>query len=248
MNAVHEQQKFAVQVGDFEGPIELLLRLIEQRKLAINDISLAHITDEYIAHIKNMPIKNYSYSTHFIYVASTLVLIKSKSLLPSLQLTEEEQESVHDLKMRLALYQIYKDQALLVKEALYKKTMYARPFSFKRAIVFSPDPVHMRLDIFPEVLLSLLGQVPQTEKLAEVRVRTALHIDELVRRLQERIQGALNVSFNEFSRAPLPDATPKEQRVYTIVSFLAVLEMARNGIINVTQEKNFSDMIIQNSN
>ena len=81
---------FKVKTSSFEGPLDLLLDLIEKRKLFINDVSLAKVTDDFIAHIKQFDDLPMAESAHFILIASTLLLIKSKSLLQELNLTEEE--------------------------------------------------------------------------------------------------------------------------------------------------------------
>src|SRR4051812_32375972 len=101
--------KFLVKHEQFEGPLDLLLSLIEKRKLFINDISLAKVADDFINHIKNFEQFPIGESANFILIASTLLLIKSKSLLPTLQLTEEEQGSIEDLETRLKIYQRIKD-------------------------------------------------------------------------------------------------------------------------------------------
>jgi segregation and condensation protein A len=93
--------KFLVKTEAFEGPLDLLLHLIEKRKLLINEVSLIKITDDYIEYIQshdNISLKN---NAHFILVASTLVLIKSKSLLPTLELTREEEQDIEDLEARI---------------------------------------------------------------------------------------------------------------------------------------------------
>ena len=100
--------EYLVNTHIFEGPLDTLLSLIEKRKLFISDISLAQVADDYISYVKgleNFPIAD---SAHFILIASTLVLIKSKSLLPTLTLSEEEEHSIDDLQARLREYQKYK--------------------------------------------------------------------------------------------------------------------------------------------
>ena len=97
-------EDFKVRVGEFEGPLELVLDLIEKRKMHISDVSLSQVADEFIEYIKSFEEFPIADSADFILVASTLLLIKSKSLLPNLQLTEEEQGSIEDLENRLASY------------------------------------------------------------------------------------------------------------------------------------------------
>ena len=95
---------FKVRVGEFEGPLELLLDLIEKRKLHISDVSLSQVADEFIEYTKSIEDFPIADSADFILVASTLLLIKSKSLLPNLELTVEEEENIGELEKRLALY------------------------------------------------------------------------------------------------------------------------------------------------
>src|SRR3990167_10380841 len=107
--------KFAVKTQVFEGPLDLLLELISKRKLFVNDVSLSQVTDDFIAYIQEHDEFPLSESAEFILVASTLMLIKSRSLLPTLELTEEEEESIHDLEDRLALYARTKELAVELK-------------------------------------------------------------------------------------------------------------------------------------
>jgi segregation and condensation protein A len=88
--------QFKIKTQVFEGPLDLLLTLVEKKKLFINDIALSQVTDDFIAHIQNFDKLPMGDSAHFILIASTLLLIKSKSLLPALTLTEEEEEGIRE--------------------------------------------------------------------------------------------------------------------------------------------------------
>ena len=114
MNKAPYQVKTAV----FEGPLDLLLQLIEKRKLLINDIALSKVADDYIVYIKGLAAFPVGEAAHFVLIASTLLLIKSKSLLPSLELTAEEQGDIHDLELRLKIYQRFKALANLIRPQL----------------------------------------------------------------------------------------------------------------------------------
>src|SRR4051794_29176459 len=98
-----------VKTPVYEGPLDLLLELIEKRKLLINDISLAAVTDEYIAKINSLSELPVGETADFIALAATLLLIKSRSLLPTLALSGEEERDIKELEYRLAVYQILKD-------------------------------------------------------------------------------------------------------------------------------------------
>src|SRR3989344_7839202 len=130
---------FKVRVGEFEGPLEVLLDLIEKRKLHISDVTLSQVADEFIEYTKsfeNFPIGD---SADFILVASTLLLIKSKSLLPNMPLTEEEQVSIEDLENRLALYKKHKDLSLNLGRMFGNFLYFAQEKRGVRA-VFAPTP------------------------------------------------------------------------------------------------------------
>src|SRR3990167_5690510 len=106
---------YTVRTQVFEGPLDLLLELVTKRKLFVNDVSLAQVTDDFIRYIDERGEIPLGESAEFILVASTLMLIKSRSLLPMLELTEEEEESIHDLENRLALYARTKELAVELK-------------------------------------------------------------------------------------------------------------------------------------
>ena len=235
-----------VSVGEFEGPIEVLLSMIQDRKLPINDVTLAEVTDEYVDYIRNQRRHDYSYITHFLYIASTLLLIKSRSLLPSLELSDEEEESIDALQRRLRLYQIFQGRGEDLKSMFVKPSMFTRPFKMRRIVAFSPDASAMQLSNLVEAITGIEIVKDETEiDLPEVRVRTAgVHINDMVEKLRERMVSAMNISFKDFAKAPLGDATAREQKVYSIVGFLAMLEMVRNSIIQVEQTDTFDDIIM----
>ncbi|MES2315011.1 MAG: ScpA family protein [Patescibacteria group bacterium] len=228
-------QAFQVKSQSFEGPLDLLLDLIEKRKLFINDISLAKVTDDFIAHIQqfeNMPMGE---SAHFILIASTLLLIKSKSLLPELNLTEEEKGDIHHLETRLKIYQRIKEaskgvQALFGGNAIFAQS-HARPVS----PVFAPD-AEFTLEKSLSLLKDLIGRLPKKEKLPQVVVQKVISLEDMIGTLTQRIQGQLRMSFKSFA------GEHKENRVNFIVSFLAMLELVKQGIVHVTQESAFSDI------
>src|SRR5437773_2621351 len=113
---MNQKTAFAVKTEQFEGPLDLLLDLIGRRRLFINDISLSKVTDDYLEYLKGLNQFSIPDSANFILIASTLVLIKSKSLLPTLNLTEEEEMSIADLEERLRIYKILKEATVGLRE------------------------------------------------------------------------------------------------------------------------------------
>ena len=238
---------YKVKVGDFEGPLDLLLQLIEVRKLFINEISLSEVTNDYISYIKQLPGYSLLDTTHFVIIASTLILIKSRSLLPSLDLTVEEKDKIINLEDRLKLYQVLKRISEAVEKSYRNITLYERQEKEKEVPIFVPDK-----NIKKEMLRSHIADVfrnqeveEKKEKLHQIQITRVMSIDEMMNSLEERVKRAFTFKFSDL-RVAYPDATEKEIKVHAIVSFLALLELVRNGIIDVLQNNNFEDMTISN--
>lgn len=229
---------FVIKHEQFEGPLDLLLSLIEKRRLFVNDISLSKVTDDYIEHIQK---NTFSMSdvASFILIASTLLLIKSKSLLPALSLTAEEEKDISDLHIRLGLFEIFKRASVHVRTAFGKNKLFFRNRPKIIDPVFSPDK-SMTVENLHDALHSLLQSIPKKEKLPEVTVKKVMSLEEMIDNLSTRVQSSLRMSFREF--------THSKERVEVIVGFLALLELVKNGVIQAEQEGTFKDIHIESNN
>lgn len=226
---------FTIKTNSFEGPLDLLLDLIEKRKLFISDISLAKVTDDFIEHIKqfeNMPMGE---SAHFILVASTLLLIKSKSLLPNLTLTEEEQGDIHDLERRLKIYQRIKEASKHIEKLFGAEMIFTQSQSRTIQPVFVPNP-EFTLEKALFSLKDLINRLPKKETLPKTVVRKVISLEDMIGTLTTRITAHLRMSFKEFTKEH------KENRVNVVVSFLAMLELIKQGILHVSQEATFGEI------
>ena len=241
---------FIVKQEHFEGPLDLLLTLIEKRKLFVNDIALAKVTDDFIEHIRafdNFPLAD---SANFILIASTLLLIKSKSLLPSLDLTSEEEQSVHDLETRLKIYKEIKQasggvRALFGKEMIFQPAQAGLRSRFSVS-VFSPDS-SMTMSSIAAAIAHLIHALPKKELLPKAVVQKVISLEEMIVHLTERVTKSLKMSFREFAKNNSKDgkngiADGRENKVNIIVSFLAMLELVKQGVIRVTQERPGDDI------
>ena len=237
-------QIYKVKTPIFEGPMDLLLNLIEDRKLFINEISLAEVADDYITYVKNLPQFEIGSVTSFILIAATLILIKSKSLLPNLKLTEEEGGQIQDLERRLRLYQLVKESSIHIKNKFGKKIIFGRPEGAEWGPVFSPDEA-VTIERMLLAAKEVLDSLPKKEFLPEVIVKKVISIEEMINSLTERVQTSLRTSFSDFSASSSADA--KEKKIYVIVSFLAMLELVRGGIIEALQGNNFEEIVIEKS-
>jgi len=234
---------FKVKVGQFEGPLELLLELIEKRKLHISEISLSQVADEFINYVDSFSEFPIADSADFILVASTLLLIKSRSLLPNISLTEEEEVSIEDLEKRLADYKKYKELAKNL-ENLFGNFLYFasdRPASATK-IFFSPTP-DITLSALRKAMFEVLNNAPKKEaELPKIAVKKVLNLEDMIEKLSKRIESSLKASFNDFA------GVGKAEKVDVIVSFLAMLELVKRGMVRVSQNENFNDINIESEN
>jgi segregation and condensation protein A len=230
-------EKFEIKTEAFEGPLELLLDLVEKRKLLINDISLAEVTDEYMRQVSIMQELSLPNTAQFINLAATLLLIKSKSLLPVLDLTQEEEEGIGDLELRLRRYQMYRDIARSVEELFGKTVTHERQYVSDKKPLFVTDK-YTTLDGLQEAIGAVLVNLPRKEIKPKVQVRKVISLEEMMNRLHTRIEKQMKLTFREL----LEDST---ERTNVIVGFLAVLESVKQGNILVAQMNRFDDIEIE---
>ena len=227
---------YNVRTEVFEGPLELLLQLVEKRKLFINDISLSGVADDYITHIKNLETFPIGDAAGFVLVASVLVLIKSKSLLPKLDLSQEEEGSIEELQKRLKDYQRIKELSLHVAERFGKTIIFPSTHVSKHIQpIFAPEQSITQENLLGAAL-SVMSKVPNKESMPKKTMRKVISLEEMIEDLSERITKNFRMSFSEFSGGN------KAEKVMVVVSFLAVLELVKQGTLIVKQGMIFSDI------
>ncbi len=229
---------FQIKTEFFEGPLDLLLSLIEKRKLFINDIALSRVADDYITYIQSQEKFPIAQSADFLVIASTLLLIKSKSLLPNLNLSEEEQHDVSDLERRLKIYQRIKELSVHIKNSFGKDIIFAAE-PRKAVPVFSPDQTMTKENLLTAII-SVIKALPKlVENIPKATVKKVISLEEMIGNLTKRIQSSIKLSFREFAKVG------KEERVNVIISFLAMLELVKQGIVDVRQNDQFADIEIE---
>lgn len=226
--------QFKVKVGEFEGPLDLLLDLIEKRKLHISDISLSQVTDDYINYVKALQEFSIPGIAHFVLVASTLLLIKSRSLLPTLTLSDEEEADIKDLENRLKMYQRIRELSRHVKTNFGKNIIFPRGEKLSITPVFSPDKSITLAGVLG-ALRAAIQSIPIKELIPQTVVKKVISLEEMIGKLVDRVQNSLKLSFKEFARG-------SAEKVEVIVGFLAMLELVKQGAIDVVQEKRFEDI------
>lgn len=231
---VLDPEKFSIKTEQFEGPLELLIDLVEKRKLLINDISLATVTDEYMARVSEMQERSLPNTAQFITLAATLLLIKSKSLLPVLDLSDEEEANIEDLEERLKRYQLYRNAAADINQLFGSSYQFESQYTPKKQPVFTTD-AYCEVDALNNALSDVLHNLPVATKKPRVQVRPTISIEEMITKLKDRITRQMSTRFSDIRRQ-------ETEHKNVIVGFLAILELVKQGDVLVLQQKRFEDI------
>lgn len=235
-----DNSAFQIKTEIFEGPFGLLLDLVEKRKLFINDISLSSVTEDYLQYVSKLTGLPHAEVSSFIVVASTLLLIKSKSLLPNLDLTSEEEGDIKSLEERLRLYEIFTRLGRNIKNNFGRRIIFAPLERKNNNIVFLPDN-QITKESMMAFARNVLGSMPKKVFMPEVEVKQVISIEEMINKLTKRITNAMKMNFSEFVGRP----STREEKVFAIVGFLAMLELVRNGVLDAAQNDHASDIFIE---
>ena len=229
---------FNIATENFEGPLEALLDLIEERKLSISEVSLAEVTDAYLAYVEKLPELPLGETSQFILVASTLLLIKSRTLLPNLILSEDERETVEELERRLARYRIIRQSAKLLRREWGRAPLLFPTRAPARVARFSPAEASVSL--IARVAERLVNILPKPESLVRASVAPVLALEDVIKSVSQRLASAIRAKFSELTKSA--------DKHETIVYFLAMLELIRSGSASATQEKLFEEITLEVEN
>ncbi|HMQ02155.1 MAG TPA: segregation/condensation protein A [Candidatus Doudnabacteria bacterium] len=228
-----------IKLQQFEGPLDLLLSLIEDQKLNITDIALAEVTEQFLQYVKDLEQIEATALADYLNIAAKLLVIKSKAILPSLEVTEDDEaEPEEDLTEKLILYKQFKEVARFLKQLDAKRQQsFTRSAIFSQRINFFPDP-SITNNSLHSAILQVLQQLKELDSLPKARVKEAVSIQEKISHLQNRLANKIETSLSEL----LAEAKNKDE---VIVTFLALLELIKQQIFSVEQELLFTDVKIK---
>lgn len=222
---------YTLKLEKFEGPLDLLLNLIEESKLQISEISLSKVGEDFLNYLKNFQELPREEAAYFLVIAATLMLIKSKSLLPFLEVAKEEERSIEELELRLKQLRFFRELALEIQKTIEKNNfIFFKEVNSERSRGFYPGE-KFNAGKLKEAVDFLLNSLPKKEKLPEKILTRVVSIEKKIEELIDRIQKAVKSSFDEL-------IDPKD-KIDRILSFLAVLELIKQGLVAVEQEKTF---------
>lgn len=223
-----------VELEKFEGPLDLLLRLIEGSELDICEISLSQITDAYLVELERID-KPSNEMAEFVVIAAKLLYIKSKQLLPSVVDAESEQE-IADLEAALSEYQKYKEAAKYFENMLSKnERSFSRKARQEKNISFVP-PKNLDNSKLWQIFNNVLSRVevrPEIKTVKPIKISIGDKKREILLHVKKRGRVSFRSLFNK-----------KSSKTEVIVVFLAILEMIKQKEIAVRQNQNFADFVI----
>jgi len=231
---------YHVSLPDFYGPMDLLLGLIEQEDLEITQIALAKVTDQYLEYIHTLQTVTPDALTDFLVVAARLVLIKSQVLLPKPPpsvLDPDEEDTTDDLVQQLKDYKRFKQLAIALNDIqATNRRSYVR---------IAPPPKiepklnmdDLKIDVLLDAVRQALAVKPEAPDVGTVVSRETFTIGDQIKTIRQKLHTNRQLSFNEL-------LTGVNSRVEVIVTLLAVLELVKRRVVDVSQIESFGEISI----
>lgn len=231
-------EQYKVKMENFEGPLDLLCHLVDKNKMDICDIKICEITNQYIEYLKEMQQMNLEVTSEFIVMASKLIYLKSKSLLPTE--TEDEEEEI-DLVQMLVEYKKYKDFTTTLKERIE---------SYGGKFYKLPDKIDLpkgklektfEADLIPKIYNDFVTKETEKKNIRADNInRLAISekftikskIKEILKELWQKPSFVFNNLFNIKERS----------KVEVVTAFLSLLELSKMSRIKITQDSLFGDI------
>ena len=241
-----ETNKYAIKIENFEGPLDLLCHLIDKNKMDINDIKLTQITDQYIEYINKMEEMNLEITSEFIIMASTLIYLKSKSLLPK-ESTAEEDISEEELLRRIIEYKKYKEITKTLKQ-MYESSE-IRFYKLPDTIELPKQKLEKNyekqtiVNVYEQLIQRNNEKVNQNAKNIEKiaitdKYSVASKVKEMLRALVISPKFVFNAMFS----------LKKCEKEEVVTAFSGLLELSRRSKVTTIQNELFGDISVQKSN
>jgi segregation and condensation protein A len=226
------------KVHQFEGPLDLLLSLIEQRQLDITTIALAEVTEQFLAYLKQLEKIDPTVLADYLSIAAKLLVIKSKAILPTLELEPEEEDASFDLEAKLILYKQFKEVAKHFKKLdNRRKQSFLRSITFEQKISFYPDPSITGKELH-NAILTVLSGLKELDNLPKAKLKEAISIQEKIDHLRNQLSDKIETRLSDLIKTA-------KNKGEVIITFLALLELIKQKIFVADQEALFADVVIK---
>lgn len=227
-----------IKLQHFEGPLDLLLQLIEEQKLDITEISLAAVTEQFLNYIRSANALKPKDLADWLVVAAKLLVIKSRVLIPHLELSEEEEQDASNLAWQLYQYKCYKEAAKYLKTVEHRRQQaWGREAVFAEKISFHPDPAS-NVSALHSAMKYLAKTLEEIVSLPKKILEEVITISEKIEHLQKILAEKVELKLKDL-------VSGAKSKTEVIVTFLALLELVKQKIFVVEQETLFSDITIK---
>lgn len=242
--------QYNVKIEAFEGPLDLLLHLINRLEIDIYDIPVSEITEQYLIYIHAMKEFQLDIASEYLVMAATLLAIKSKMLLPKYEEEEDEdffdyeegQDPRDELVERLIEYKKYKEAAEDLKTLEQERgLMYTKPPSDLSQYAEDDRADNTRLDV---TLYDMLGAFQKLLRRKKLQKPVAAKIARQEIPIEKRMEEIMGMLSSSGGRKNFNDLFPEMERGHIVVTFLAILELMKRKEVSVEQEGNFADIFI----
>lgn len=231
-------------IGDFEGPLDLLLHLVKQSKIEISDIKIVDITEQYINYLKMMEEMNLDIASEYLVTASELIEMKSRYLLPRQLKENEESEYEEDpeteLKRRLLEYQKYKESVSEFRVLESNRSNFYTKTPEKRELYTEEKLENTDNVTANDLLLALQKLLERKEYSKPINTKITkkeLSVRACVGKIRDRLKKEKKIEFTSLFEVLT--------KPYIVVTFLSVLEMAKDKEIVLKQDKNFGTIMLE---
>ena len=241
-----ETQKYAIKIDNFEGPLDLLCHLIDKNKMNIYDINLSQITDQYIEYLKEQEKLNLEIASEFLVMASTLLYLKSKNLLPK-QEEEEEEITEEELIRRIIEYKKFKEISKVLKQNYieYSNRYYKLPEEIelpKQKIEKDYDK-----DVIPDIYKNVIEKNEQkinqnAKNIKKIAITDNYTVASKVRQMFKVLVKQKSFIFNKLF------SLKKHNKQEVVTAFSGLLELSRRSKVETDQEELFGDILVKKSN
>lgn len=233
--------KYVVTIDNFDGPLDLLLHLIKEQDIDIYDIKIEDITKQYLDYIRHMKELNLEIASEYLVMASELIEMKSKMLLPKKKEKEEDdyEEDPRELLIeRLLAYKKYKEVTSEFKDLeLNRKMVFTRePDNLNRYVKEDENSEDLGVTDLIDAFNNLLKRKELDRPIATKITKKELSVTEKVNKIKNILRNKKKINFEDIF-----EVSTKEE---VIISFLSVLEMVKKDEILLTQEGNFKNIVI----
>lgn len=236
-----ETKSLQIRIENFEGPLDLLCHLIDKNKMNIYEINLDQITDQYLDYIDKMKEQKLGVSSEFLVMASSLILIKSKGLLPNPNDSEEEELTEEELIRRIVEYKRYKEITASLKELYntYSDTIFriAEKIELPKQTLEKTYESQMIVNLYEDILEKFNVKANINSKnIEKIAIRETYTVSSKVKEIFKALLKKPRIVFNKMYT---------ENRAETVTALTGLLELSRRKKVKTEQEVLFGDIIVE---